>query len=70
MVRKTKPTPEARAKSRNNVQFHCYDIVNKKMKFSTRDNWIAKNLPTSYCVKHVETIQIDESQAHFVHTIS
>ena len=50
MVRKTKPTPEARVVSRDNVQFHCYDIVNKKMKFSTRDNWIAKNLPTSYCV--------------------
>ena len=37
MVRKTKPTPEARVISRDNVQFHCYDIVNKKMKFSTRD---------------------------------
>jgi len=67
MVRKTKPTPEARVISRDNVQFHCYDIVNKKMKFSTRDKWIADYLPTSYCVKHVATWQVDESQAHFVH---
>ena len=67
MVRKTKPTPEARVKSRDNVQFHCYDIVNRKMKFSTRDKWITDNLPTSYCVKHVTTWQVDESQAHFVH---
>ena len=44
MVRKTKPTNEARVKSRDNVQFHCYDIVNKKMKFSTRDKWIAGKL--------------------------
>ena len=29
MVRKTTPTAEARIKSRENVQFHCYDIVNK-----------------------------------------
>ena len=55
MVRKTKPDAKARAKSRDNVQFHCYDIVNKKMKFSTRDEWITKNLPTSYCVKLVST---------------
>ena len=67
MVRKTKPTHEARVKSRDNVQFHCYDIVNKKMKFSTRDKWITDYLPTSYCVKHVNTWQVDETQAHFVH---
>ena len=29
MVRKTKPTTEARAESRDNVQFHCYDIVDE-----------------------------------------
>ena len=56
MVRKTKPTDEARAKSRDNVQFHCYDIVNKKMKFSTRNMWLAKNLPTSYCIKQLVTL--------------
>ena len=71
MVRKTKPTNEARAKSRDNVQFHCYDIVNKKMKFSTRDNWIAKNLPTSYCEKHVQTMLCpDEISAKHGHQVN
>ena len=58
MVRKTKPTAEARIKSRENVQFHCYDIVNRKMKFSTRDKWLAGNLPESYCVQLVNTYQV------------
>ena len=59
MVRKTKPDWRARVESYDYVQFHCYDIVNKKMKFSTRDKWIAGKLPTSYCVKHVDTQQVD-----------
>ena len=71
MVRKTKPTPEARAISRDNVQFHCYDIVNKKMNFSTRDLWIAENLPKSYCVKHVQTMLcLDEVSAKHGHRIN
>ena len=68
MVRKTKPTAEARIKSRENVQFHCYDIVNRKMKFSTRDLWITEYLSTSYCVKHVPTRKVtSESGAKLVH---
>ena len=58
MVRKTKPTHEDRQKSLMNVEFHCYDIVNRKMKFSTRDKWIAENLLTSYCVKLVDTYKV------------
>ena len=60
MVRKTKPTDEDRSISRKNVQFHCYDIVNKRMNFSTRDKWIQFNLLESYCVKHVETWPISD----------
>ena len=68
MVRKTKPTPEARVISAGHVQFHCYDIVNKKMLFNTRSKWISKNLPTSYCVKHVATMLVkSEDQAHVDH---
>ena len=68
MVRKTKPTDEARAKSRDYVQFHCYEFVNKKMKFSTRDKWLLSNLQESYCVKHVPTRKITtESGAKLVH---
>ncbi len=70
MVRKTKPTDEARAKSRDNVQFHCYDIVNKRMKFSTRNLWLTKNLPTSYCVERVQTLTNvgNHTQAKIFHT--
>jgi len=68
MVRKTKPTDEARAKSAENVQFHCYDIVNKKMKFSTRDEWLIGNLQSNHCVKLVETHWIhDEIEARDHH---
>ena len=68
MVRKTKPTDEARLESAENVQFHCYDIVNRKMKFSTRDLWITEYLSTSYCVKHVPTRKVtSESGAKLVH---
>jgi DNA ligase-1 len=55
MVRKTKPDWRARVESHDYVQFHCYDIVNRKMKFSTRDKWLLNNLVESYCIKHVET---------------
>ena len=68
MVRKTKPTPEARAKSRNNVQFHCYDIVNKKLKYENRKKFISQNLPDSYCLKHVFTQLVSsESEAKQIH---
>ena len=68
MVRKTKPTDEARLKSAENVQFHCYDFVNRKMNFETRDRWLVKNLKTSYCIKHVFThFLIDESTTKLVH---
>ena len=67
MVRKTKPTDVDRLISRENVQFHCYDIVDKRRKFSTRDEWIKDNLLESYCIKYVETLQTDEEQSHFIH---
>ena len=71
MVRKTKPTDEARVISRDNVQFHCYDIVNKKMKFSTRNKWITDNLQESYCVKHLPTVQMtSEAGARLTHKVN
>ena len=62
MVRKTKPTDGARVISRDNVQFHCYDIINKKMKFSTRSVWIKNNLLTNYCIKRVWTTYTSDEQ--------
>ena len=55
MVRKTKPTVEARAESRDNVQFHCYDIVDEDAVFDWRADFIGDELEESYCVKHVMT---------------
>ena len=71
MVRKTKPDADARAKSRDNVQFHCYDIINKKMKFSTRNKWIKDNLQESYCVITVPTVQMtSEDGARLTHAVN
>ena len=72
MVRKTKPTDEARLKSRDNVQFHCYDIVNKKMKFSTRDKWIRDNLPIKHrCISLVPTTRMtSEEGARLTHAVN
>ena len=69
MVRKTKPTDEDRRISALNVQFHCYDMVNKRMKFSTRDKWLKGNLPESYCVKRLTTYSIESDvTAKIAHT--
>jgi len=68
MVRKTKPTDIDRLISRENVQFHCYDIVDKRRKFSTRDKWITNNLQESYCVHLVATSKLtSESAVKFTH---
>ena len=58
MVRKTKPTAEDRVISANNVQFHCYDIVDEVLTFDMRIHFIAKTVPRSYCIHHVDTIQV------------
>ena len=68
MVRKQKPTDEDMFKSRHNVQFHCYDIVDETMSYEDRTEFIAQNIPESYCVYHVETLQcFVESDAKMIH---
>ena len=42
MVRKQKPTDEDRLKSADNVQFHCYDIVDENMCFDDRIDFVKK----------------------------
>jgi len=44
MVRKTKPTPEARVESAENVQFHCYDIIDEKLPFDQRIEFVTEAL--------------------------
>ena len=58
MVRKTKPTAEDKLKSANNVQFHCYDIIDETKTFEQRINFIKQVVPRNHCVHHVHTMQI------------
>ena len=68
MVRKTKPTPEARVESAENVQFHCYDIVDTTKTFEERNNFILQNVPRNHCVYHVKTQAVAaESLAKVIH---
>ena len=68
MVRKTKPTDEARLESAENVQFHCYDIIDETESFQSRINFVYMSVLESHCVKHVPTIQIPtEVQAKDCH---
>ena len=72
MVRKTKPTDEARWKSHRNVQFHCYDVIDEKQEhYSARRNFLVQFLPISNCVKHVFTQLVSsEREAKKVHKIN
>ena len=71
MVRKTKPTDEDRSISCNNVQFHCYDIIDETKTFEDRYKFVMDNLRDSYCVKTVETIQIpNQLEAKEMHDVN
>jgi DNA ligase-1 len=62
MVRKTKPTDEARTESAENVQFHCYDIVDTTKTFKERNKFILQNVPRNHCIYHVDTTQIHSQE--------
>ena len=44
MVRKTKPTDEDRLISAENVQFHCYDIIDEELPFEQRIEFVHEAL--------------------------
>jgi len=68
MVRKTKPTDEDILKSAENVQFHCYDIIDETLTFEERNYFISKHVKPSYCVKHVKTQAVaSESLSKVIH---
>ena len=61
LVRKTKPTDEARAESAEMVQFHCYDCIDMGLidaSFENRMNFITHNVPRNHCVRHVKTFTV------------
>jgi DNA ligase 1 len=70
MVRKTKPTDEARTESAENVQFHCYDIIDETKTFEERNRFIIQNVPRNHCIKHVQTLTSvgNHAQAKIFHT--
>tara|TARA_R110002110_G_scaffold130429_1_gene310839 strand:+ start:148 stop:1032 length:885 start_codon:yes stop_codon:yes gene_type:complete len=72
LVRKTKPTAEDRQESSEMVQFHCYDIIDEKLPFEQRIDFVHEvlNECTSYMgsVYKVDTIRVfNEDQAQVDH---
>jgi len=69
MVRKTKPTPEARVESAENVQFHCYDIIDEELPFDQRCEFISESLMLmGNSVETVDTVMVfDEDEAQSIH---
>ena len=72
MVRKQKPTMQDRLKSADNVQFHCYDIVDEKLPFEQRIDFINNSLMLlSDSIYIVETrLTPDEHDAKLTHGIN
>ena len=72
MVRKTKPTAEDRVISAKNVQFHCYDIVDEKLPFKQRIDFINNSLMLlGDSIYIVETrLTPDEHDAKLTHGIN
>ena len=68
LVRKTKPTDQDRQEASELTQFHCYDIIDETLTFEERNYFIIKQVPTSYCVKHLKTqAAATESLAKVIH---
>ena len=44
LVRKTKPTDEDRLEASKKTQFHCYDIIDEKLLFDQRNEFINQSL--------------------------
>ena len=72
MVRKTKPTDEARLISAKNVQFHCYDIIDEQLPFDQRISFVKSSLMLmgdSICT--VDTVQIpNQFEAEEMHEVN
>ena len=68
MVRKTKPTDEARAESAKNVQFHCYDIIDETKTFEERNRFITQVVLRNNFIYHVETLKVhDDEDSKYIH---
>jgi len=72
MVRKTKPTDEARLKSAENVQFHCYDIIDEELPFDQRIEFVNESLMLmGDSIDITLTMQVySDSEAKKIHDIN
>ena len=72
MVRKTKPTDEARLESAENVQFHCYDIIDEKLPFDQRIEFVNESLMLmGDSIDITLTMQVySDSEAKKIHDIN
>ena len=69
MVRKTKPTDEARLISAENVQFHCYDIIDEELPFNQRIEFVSQSLmligSSIYIVPTIDVVS--DERARYYH---
>ena len=72
MVRKTKPTDEARLISAENVQFHCYDIIDEELPFDQRIEFVTESLMLlGNSIYTVDTVQIpNQFEAEEMHEVN
>ena len=69
LVRKTKPTAEARLESKEMVEFHCYDIIDEELPFEQRIDFVHESLMLpGVSIYTVDTYRVfDEDQAKVDH---
>jgi len=71
LVRKSKPTAEDRVEASKLTQFHCYDIIDEELPFDQRIEFVNESLMLLGDSIHiVDTLQTDEANAHFIHTMN
>ena len=68
LVRKTKPTDEDRLEASKKTQFHCYDIIDEKLPFDQRIEFVNGTLGFIRSVDIVDTLIVfDEDEAQSIH---
>ena len=71
LVRKTKPTDEDRLEASELTQFHCYDIIDEKLPFDQRIEFVHQALMLIPSVHIVETHEVlSERFAKNVHKVN
>jgi len=68
LVRKQKPTEEQRLEASKLTQFHCYDIIDEKLPFDQRIEFVNESLMLlGDSIYTVYTTKVEEDQANIQH---